>query len=785
MAIGPGNPYTLLIVDGDRLRMVTRIGQDPWSMVPYTQRPSNGPANATSPAVPVQVPGVLGGGSAITATDADILSLNQVATLAGAFDDDGEIDGHGYEARFDKPRGVAASLSDGRIYVADSLRCRIRLITTASIVATPITCGTRALDLVAPPGCSSYDPSTDSVGQMTTPLRSDSQYNRVNVTSPAGSRVFDGAAWVTPEGRSVPYCLGRPPPDVSISSSGVTLGPVSGTGATAVDADEDAGQGTVRLVLCPPGCIAATSSPVQQAVYGGWGGSGSSSSSSAGVYDDASSVCLAAIHAGVIDVAAGGTIHVTYGKGYGPSAGASSPSYGSSAGLSGSTVNGVTSLAVADSLRTFTLSNYTVPTQRIEVQTIAGAPAAPLDSACGFLDGQPPLAARFAGPAAIAVNRHASVSSSNPLIVADARNNAIRSVSAVCSFPCENGGNCTGPEQCSCAAGWSGVDCTVPVCSAVPCGPRRLCTGPDTCTCPPGYSGPNCDAAQCMQACSNGGTCIAPDTCACRLGWFDANCTTPVCSQTCGNGGNCTAPDTCTCPAWWSGADCRTPLCPQGCNGVNGYCSAPNTCTCDPSWSGHDCSKPVCHQGYWRPDPAPQHYAPPGTARPVNWNQFLPCDYRRWCDSTDEFECYQLLRMGAIVPAAPLLQRNVSGWGVPPSSIPPDGCMTIEVDKDLRTPYRTQNEWGDVSAYMRLSGVHQYGWGPPPPNSHAWSAPGPAANDRQIALVSYSTVPQGVYLCANGGNCTAPDYCVCAPGWAGFDCRTPVCTQGYWFPRDY
>merc|ERR1711907_364032 len=36
---------------------------------------------------------------------------------------------------------------------------------------------------------------------------------------------------------------------------------------------------------------------------------------------------------------------------------------------------------------------------------------------------------------------------------------------------------------------------------------------------------------------------------------------------------------------------------------------------------------------------------------------------------------------------------------------------------------------------------------------------------------------EGCYRCSNGGNCTAPDFCTCAPEWTGYDCQIPVCTQ--------
>ena len=57
------------------------------------------------------------------------------------------------------------------------------------------------------------------------------------------------------------------------------------------------------------------------------------------------------------------------------------------------------------------------------------------------------------------------------------------------------------------------------------------------------------------------------------------------------------------------------------------------------------------------------------------------------------------------------------------------------------------------------------------------------ASDRQVAFFELHNVTQGVYVCANHGNCTAPDVCRCEEGWGGFDCRTPICTQGYYFPE--
>jgi hypothetical protein len=108
------------------------------------------------------------------------------------------------------------------------------------------------------------------------------------------------------------------------------------------------------------------------------------------------------------------------------------------------------------------------------------------------------------------------------LLVADRNNHAIRSISAICSFPCENDGRCIGSNLCLCKPGWSGEDCSSPICSR-PCPNRKICTAPGTCSCVPGYEGEHCDQALCMQKCQHG-ICSFPDTCLCISGWFDFEC---------------------------------------------------------------------------------------------------------------------------------------------------------------------------------------------------------------------------------------------------------------------
>ena len=433
-------------------------------------------------------------------------------------------------------------------------------------------------------------------------------------------------------------------------------------------------------------------------------------------------------------------------------------------------------------VRVFTLERRAV--SEMIVHTVAGNPSAPLSSGCGYADSQPSTLAYFNKPSGVAVKPGTSLTDTNFMYLADTNNNRIRAISATCTQICENGGLCVGPDLCKCQSGWRGEDCTIPHCTSS-CGSNKVCVGPGICGCKPGYEGVNCDTAQCVQNCYNGGTCSAPDTCTCAAGWFDSNCTTPVCSNTCANGGNCTSPNQCKCPTQWTGPDCRVPVCEQNCTN-GGYCVAPDTCACPPQYINYDCSVPVCTQGWFvaNRDPKPfdrDYKFATGTAKKETYR---PCDLQTWCNYTKEFECDQLgmAYETVAVPSGPAY-RSKTGRAERPFL-----CMNIELRPDYITPYEIISADGATTGPRRYSPLTPYLNNP----ANAWrgyespypglTGPWTYESDRQIANVAWYNITQGFYVCANGGNCTSPDTCQCAPGWMGFDCRTPICSQGYYNP---
>jgi LCCL domain len=743
VAIGPGRPYTVLIVDSHRIRLLTRGGQAPFA--DGSEKELGGPGHARS------------------ATQQEVQSLDVVQTLAGSLDP-GAYDWTGNLARFDVPKGVTFT-PDGRVYVSDGSRCRIRRLTITTSASQEIQCNTRMVDIIRPPGCNGYDYPKDNTDFLLNNVQGAMILN-LNVSLFNATRI----------GKRVMECNGVPPPDIGLLANGLPANSTGGTLESPFFLDEDTGVGTHFMVRCPSDCLLpdghwnnSKTNNMPPPLYGG--GPYTTAKSVLNIYGDESSLCAAGIHSGVLNPKLGGIILVTLDKGIGPKA-----VYGRTAPLLPYTQNLLTSQGLAKSPRTFILIDFGDALNTTLVSTVAGAPTSDLDTSCDFEDGAPPHLARFDGPSQLAAapaSYALGLENHNLLFIADSKNHVIRALSGACSQMCENGGNCVGPDQCKCLPGWGGIDCTMPVCdSAHRCGPRQICTAPNTCTCVAGYTNfPACDVPTCVQKCEHGGFCSYPDTCSCATGWTDANCTTPVCAQTCGNGGNCTAPNVCTCPSMWKGNECRIPVCEQIClNG--GSCTAPNTCTCPPEWSGHDCSKPVCYQGFFRPDPN-AYWANSNWRQPF-WSQFTPCRHDDWCRSTNEFECYQLLRKA--VPIQLPGWRNVTGYKIPQSK-----CFVIELDIGAFTPYRYERENDTLTDYYRFTPITKYGWGPTP-TSHLWSSPYPAVSDRQVAIVSYVNLTMGVYACANGGDCVGVNTCKCKPGWIGFDCRIPVCSQGFYYP---
>ncbi len=733
-----------------------------------------------------------------------------VSTIAGQLED-GEQDGLGNETRFNEPRGIVMA-ADSRVYVADTGSCRVRRLSSADLTSMSVECSASLLHLLSPAGCTSYEPGVDSLELKLSAKNGNLEYNRQK----RGNRVFRNKWDLVEEsgdsavGKKWYRCQGSPPRVAGFQSNGATVSAKGGTGFAAFSELEDTDVGTTILVSCPAFCAATG------AVFG------------TDVYSDDSNVCEAAVHAGVLDNLVGGLVSVCV-----------TPEV--LADLPGELRNGVPSQTRTGGWhRTFEFCDA-AQVANLHVDTIAGFPAAPLEDQCGNVDQDKtlPRSTKLAQNHGVAMFVNASLTDTERLYITDTGNHMIRTMSATCTKICENGGKCSAPDLCACEAGWAGDDCTLPVCSSGLCGEREVCVAPNTCACVPGFSNqPACTTPLCVQTCENGGACVAPDTCGCASGWFDTNCTTPVCSQTCGNGGNCTAPDTCNCPSDWTGADCRTPVCRQTC-GNGGTCVAPDTCNCPPSWSGHDCSLPVCRQGYLEQDPSPYYLSEETRAQRVLdhqqrtallnvtpdeasgrvWRQYVACDPDQWCNATNGFDCLQPVRdfgnLDLNVDAGRGMDyRGATGFhhlfNNRNQTQTQANCVRLELQIDERTPfpYEFNDENDRTTPLWRYPPSTPYEWdtwatGPDvilntsgvylemnnqtkdlPFELFGWRSASPSSADRMVAHAQWRLVPQGVYVCANGGNCTAPDTCKCAPGWIGFDCRTPICSQGFYEPNE-
>jgi hypothetical protein len=622
-------------------------------------------------------------------------SSGMVTTVAGQRAE-GTKDGTGSEAEFSGPEGIAMD-STGHIFVVDSGTCRLRRITYANQVSYPITCQTKATEIIRPSGCTSYDPAVDKRDITVSPAFGNLYYNYGDRWDKSN---LDGDE---PRGRSIKNCVGTPPPDKLDKHFWNITGDNLVIDDGRVEVNEDTGDSTTIKVTCPTTCAADLGLDPLAGTDGYPGGASNTIASGlslygSGLYSDDSPICIAALHSGALKHHEEGMVVVTLRRGILDR---------NSSYATGSTLRGVTSydLDLSDgddpnggSARLFSVEPY--EKSLAEVQSISGRPGALLQDSCGHADGQPAQEALYNVPQGVSLFVNATLSASEVLYIADTANNRIRAVSAVCSQICENGGVCSGSDTCTCATGWDGYDCTLPICSSS-CSENQLCVAPDTCACAPGFTGADCLEATCVQDCQHGGVCSAPDTCSCAYGWWDANCSTPVCSQTCGNGANCTAPDKCSCPSDWTGVDCRQPVCEDPClNG--GSCVAPGTCLCTPQWHGPTCALPICTQGFFLQDPITKYN---GTGNAF-WRAYSPCNHFDWCNATNGFDCRQPGRYSYVVePKYGPGYRNSSGRATRPAK-----CMRIEIGEDVISHFQYVNSTldnGTLGMYGFLGATHE------------------------------------------------------------------------------
>ena len=291
------------------------------------------------------------------------MHLQSVKTLAGG-NRESERDGQGSEASFNKPSGIAIT-NDGFAYIVDSASCRIRRAAVPKLFVPTIQCTDKVGQIFRPSGCSSYNAKIDQHGLKVTHQSGNIQYNYLYYN---WTNIELGEHFI---GRNIKDCVGSPPQEQldRMNWNDSTLVIDNGE----VNMREDPNEGSLVQVACRANCSNTDFVHGIKLFHQG----------NPGVYlyryTAESSICMAAIHAGLIKEDTKETfLDVTLHR---------PVELVSSIRFRYSENTGEQLMELVPDTSYF----FSVQSSRpdVVVQTISGAPAALRGKSCGYIDSAP------------------------------------------------------------------------------------------------------------------------------------------------------------------------------------------------------------------------------------------------------------------------------------------------------------------------------------------------------------------------------------------------------------